>query len=45
MLYLIYLCGAGSTGVTTLENSRKFIGIEIDKKYYDVAVKRIKEIK
>jgi len=45
MLYWIVLCGSGSTGVATLESGRKFIGCEIDKKYFDVAVKRIKEIK
>lgn len=44
MLYLIYLCGAGSTGVATLETGRKFIGCEIDKNYYDIAVERIEEV-
>lgn len=37
--------GTGATGLACIESCRKFIGIEIDKKYYDVAVKRIKEIK
>ena len=36
--------GSGSTGVACLETNRGFIGIEIDKKYYDIAVERIKEI-
>lgn len=36
--------GAGSCGVATLETGRKFIGIEIDKNYYDIAVERIKEV-
>lgn len=36
--------GAGATGVACLETGRKFIGCEIDKKYFDIAVERIKEI-
>jgi site-specific DNA-methyltransferase (adenine-specific) len=36
--------GAGSCGVACLETGRKFIGIEIDKNYYDIAVERIKEV-
>ena len=34
--------GVGSTGVACIEAGRKFIGIEIDKKYFDIAYKRIK---
>lgn len=37
-------CGSGSTGVACLESNRNFIGCEIDKKYYDIAVERIQEI-
>ena len=33
--------GAGSTGVAAVHTGRDFIGIEIDKDYYDVACKRI----
>lgn len=44
MLYWIVLCGSGSTGVATLESGRKFIGIEIDKKFFDVAKERIEEV-
>ena len=33
--------GAGSTGVAAKELGRDFIGIEIDKKYYDIAKNRI----
>lgn len=33
--------GVGSTGVAALETERKFIGIEIDKTYFDAAQKRI----
>ena len=36
--------GSGSTGVACLELNRKFIGIEIDKQYFDVAVKRLEDI-
>lgn len=33
--------GVGSTGVAALEDSRRFIGIEIDKEYLGAAKKRI----
>ncbi len=33
--------GVGSTGVAALEMNRKFIGIEIDKEYYNAAEERI----
>ena len=33
--------GSGSTGVACKELGREFIGIEIDKKYYDIAEKRM----
>ena len=36
--------GSGTTGVACHELHRDFIGIELDEKYYDIAVKRIKEI-
>ena len=32
--------GSGSTGVAALLENRDFIGIELDKQYYDIAVKR-----
>lgn len=35
--------GSGTTGVACVRTGRKFIGIEIDRKYFDIAVKRIKE--
>ena len=35
--------GTGSTGVACKESGRDFIGIEIDKKYYDIAKERIGE--
>jgi DNA modification methylase len=35
--------GSGTTGVAAVSLGRKFIGIEIDPKYFDIAVKRIKK--
>lgn len=35
--------GVGSTGVAALKNNRKFIGIEIEKDYFDAAERRISE--
>lgn len=37
--------GVGSTGVAAVKNNRRFIGIELDKKYFKAAEKRIKELK
>ena len=36
--------GTGSCGVACKKNNRNFIGIEKEKKYYDIAVNRIKEV-
>lgn len=33
--------GSGSTGVACMNTKRKFIGIEKEKGYYDISVKRI----
>lgn len=33
--------GSGSTGVACKNTNRRFIGIELKKKYYDIAVKRV----
>jgi site-specific DNA-methyltransferase (adenine-specific) len=33
--------GSGSHGVAAIESDRKFIGFEIEKKYFDIALKRI----
>lgn len=35
--------GSGSTGVAAIKHGRKFIGIEQDKKWFDVACKRIED--
>jgi site-specific DNA-methyltransferase (adenine-specific)/modification methylase len=35
--------GSGTTGVACAELGRKFIGIEIDPKYFDIACKRIED--
>ena len=35
--------GSGTTGVACVKTGRKFIGIEIDPGYFDIAVKRISE--
>lgn len=37
--------GSGSTGIAALNLNRNFIGIELDKKYFDIAEDRIKELK
>ena len=34
--------GSGTTGVACVKLGRKFIGIELDPGYFDIAVKRIK---
>ena len=38
---LDFTFGSGTTGVACKNTNRKFIGIELDKDYYDIAVKRI----
>ena len=35
--------GSGSTGVACVNTNRNFIGIELDKKYYEIAKERIKQ--
>lgn len=35
--------GSGTTGIACLNTGRNFVGFEIDKAYYDMAVERIKE--
>jgi DNA modification methylase len=33
--------GSGTTGVACVQTGRRFIGIEIEPKYFDIAVRRI----
>ena len=40
---LDFTMGSGSTGVACKNLNRNFIGIELDKKYFDIAEKRINE--
>ena len=35
--------GSGSTGVACLNTNRKFIGIELDENYFNIAKKRIED--
>ena len=35
--------GSGTTGIGCINTNRKFIGIEIEKKYFDLSVERIKD--
>ena len=35
--------GSGTTGVACVELGRKFIGIELDEKYFDIACRRIEQ--
>ena len=37
--------GSGSTGVACVNTNRKFIGIELDEKYFNIAKQRIEEAK
>lgn len=37
--------GSGSTGVACINTNRSFIGIELDNNYYEIAKKRIEDIK
>lgn len=36
--------GSGSTGVAALNTNRKFIGMELDEKYFEIASNRISEV-
>ena len=40
---LDFTMGSGSTGVACMNTNRKFIGIELDKNYFNIASKRIEE--
>ena len=40
---LDFTMGSGSTGVACVNTNRKFIGIELDKNYFTISIKRINE--
>ena len=42
-LVLDFTMGSGSTGVACVNTNRQLIGIELDKNYFEIAEKRIKE--
>ena len=42
-IVLDFTMGSGSTGVACMNTNRKFIGIELDKNYFNIASKRIEE--
>ena len=44
-LVLDFTMGSGSTGVACLNTNRRFIGIELDEKYFNIAKERIEEAK
>ena len=44
-IVLDFTMGSGSTGVACVNTNRKFIGIELDKKYFEIAKERIEEAK
>ncbi len=44
-LVLDNTCGSGSTLVACVNTNRHYIGIEKEKEYYDIAVKRVEEAK
>ena len=41
---LDFTMGSGSTGVAAVKNNRNFIGIELDKEYFEISKKRIEEV-
>ena len=44
-LVLDFTMGSGSTGVACINANRKFIGIELDEKYFNIAKDRLENIK
>ena len=40
---LDFTMGSGSTGVACLNTNRKFIGVEMEEKYFDIGIKRMQE--
>ena len=44
-LILDFTMGSGSTGVACLNTNRRFIGIELDDKYFNIAKERLENVK
>ena len=38
-------CGSGTTGVSSIQNGRKYIGIELEREYIKLTKRRLEEIK
>ena len=43
-IILDFCMGSGSTGVACIKNNRKFIGVEINKEYFDISKERLGNI-
>lgn len=43
-LVLDFTMGSGSTGVACMNTNRRFVGIELDEKYFNIAKKRLQEV-
>lgn len=39
-----YKIFSGTTGIACMNTNRKFIGIELEEKYFDIAKERIEEV-
>jgi len=44
-IILDFAMGSGTTGVACINTGRKFVGIEKEKKYFDIAKERLKSVK
>ncbi|MCC0642234.1 site-specific DNA-methyltransferase [Clostridioides sp. ES-S-0049-03] len=43
-LILDFAMGSGSTGVACLKTNRRFVGIELDEKYFNISCERLEEL-